>query len=1051
MPTPPRPSERNTAEIKTPIKSKRTGLMVKKKTSPGSNSKKSGIKSTLSSPMKFAQKARQLFEGKENVSANLKTASPSSPDIARKILVKSTSPKATCSSASEKHENVRDKASVGSVSPKNGTLRPRKPAMTPERAQTIVRRVIRSYVLRKKWSKLIQLYRESSHSRTQRYRFKVLSEIYESEKTYMTKLKFLTENYLRPLREALTSGKPILPQEYITEVFSNIEIIFTVNKEFLTDLERRHSEFPQNQLIGDIFIRFVDFLKVYTIYVNNYDKAVVAINKLKKSTPFGAFLEKTKQIDPEHREVFDYLILAVQRIPRYKLLLEDLVKHTPPEHIDFNNLVNAFEKMKTIAESINEKKREAESVARVVEVQNMMIGAPAEGLVLPHRRFVRDGNLADKESKSQGDCWFFLFNDALLYCKRHHVESFKFKWMHHISDISISNYQPPATASLMGAKVEEDVHASSFVIKAPGDIEMVVFARTLEEKKAWKKDIRKLQKQIAKKRYSFLVGCKPARPPPSPSVLEDVADDSQCESMDEEQPRPKKRKSNVISFASDETCQAPDVSEEIPDVSEALQVSRPLSLSSSQPDESACDWIKLNSAAQRLLNRTYIVNSKKVELSAAQETLERAIATSRAHIATNGAATSHTMSHELTQEIDHIRTSVIVEESAISHMESINRRLEKELAIYTKKSEHEDHALADMRSRCAALSEEKYRNQVHFDGISVRKAELQADHDALLKNLNDVKCRFRNVSAARSEQLHHNTRLEEEVRQLGFRIQMEESDLKMLQEHVLSMSKELEETKASLKQAEESKGRLEKEAEAISLTLDKFTQNKNHLEGTREKQRIEVLKVKEQIASASEKKTRYERRIRDLQSSADLEIKKNAVILTDNNKLEAELHSLKAALDVLTQEKHSVREVKESLSSELEKSTAEYQDQLQNAMCLRKRRAELESDVNDSKEKLEREIEELKEMEEWKEKIELDLSSIRDAFAEEKKAREQLENLQEQMRFVATQVKIEAEEKSKSKREMEELNTRLQLQTDRLIQRLLFYCKEKIAKQAPIS
>ena len=40
-----------------------------------------------------------------------------------------------------------------------------------------------------------------------------------------------------------------------------------------------------------------------------------------------------------------YLITPVQRIPRYRLLLKDIIKKTPEDHPDYPQLVQAEEKM----------------------------------------------------------------------------------------------------------------------------------------------------------------------------------------------------------------------------------------------------------------------------------------------------------------------------------------------------------------------------------------------------------------------------------------------------------------------------------------------------------------------------------------------------------------------------------------------------------------------------------------------------------------------------------------------------------------------------------
>lgn len=49
-----------------------------------------------------------------------------------------------------------------------------------------------------------------------------------------------------------------------------------------------------------------------------------------------------------------FLITPVQRIPRYKLLLQDFLKHTPDAHPDHPNLTKAFDMVAQIANYVNE-------------------------------------------------------------------------------------------------------------------------------------------------------------------------------------------------------------------------------------------------------------------------------------------------------------------------------------------------------------------------------------------------------------------------------------------------------------------------------------------------------------------------------------------------------------------------------------------------------------------------------------------------------------------------------------------------------------------------
>lgn len=56
-------------------------------------------------------------------------------------------------------------------------------------------------------------------------------------------------------------------------------------------------------------------------------------------------------------------------IPRYILLLQDLLKHTPPEHVDYENLKEAMATTKKVADAINEGKRDIENKKKMLAIQ----------------------------------------------------------------------------------------------------------------------------------------------------------------------------------------------------------------------------------------------------------------------------------------------------------------------------------------------------------------------------------------------------------------------------------------------------------------------------------------------------------------------------------------------------------------------------------------------------------------------------------------------------------------------------------------------------------
>lgn len=56
--------------------------------------------------------------------------------------------------------------------------------------------------------------------------------------------------------------------------------------------------------------------------------------------------------------------MPIQRLPRYVLLLQDLLAHTPATHVDFQDLTKALDGMVAIAAEVNLKKKTSDNVVR---------------------------------------------------------------------------------------------------------------------------------------------------------------------------------------------------------------------------------------------------------------------------------------------------------------------------------------------------------------------------------------------------------------------------------------------------------------------------------------------------------------------------------------------------------------------------------------------------------------------------------------------------------------------------------------------------------------
>lgn len=250
-------------------------------------------------------------------------------------------------------------------------------------------------------------------SRKERRRRKIVRELFETEKAYLHHLELIHKYFYFPLQ-----FNCILPEDVHALLFSNVEQIKDVN--------RRLIELMEQSTVGQAFRHLAPFLKLYSMYANNHEQALTTLQEwLRKSQEFAEFI-KTAEARPEVKGLkFNALLITpVQRIPRYKLLLEDLLQHTPIDHHDYQQLKEATKEVGDVAHHINEHIRQHENFQKMLAIQKCF-DSSAPKILQPGRIFLKEGSLK-KVSRKGGKSFermFFLFNDVLLYGKPKLLES----------------------------------------------------------------------------------------------------------------------------------------------------------------------------------------------------------------------------------------------------------------------------------------------------------------------------------------------------------------------------------------------------------------------------------------------------------------------------------------------------------------------------------------------------------------------------------------------------------------------------------------------------
>ena len=233
----------------------------------------------------------------------------------------------------------------------------------------------------------------------------VIKEIVHTEGTYVRRLGVVVDMFMLPLQE-----KKILDEEMLKMQFGGLIIILEKHKVFLESIT--NADFSE---IGRLFKEFSSELNVYEEYLVNFDIALTKRASLLMSNRKFANYVETVRSNPlcEGLGLESFLIAPVQRIPRYRLLLQELLKYTPEDHSDYVHISEAFASIREIASAHNEAIRRKDKLMEIMMQFDFRCRVNLIDGV--ERAIKREGILGKQCRRGIKDFTFWVFSDSVLY------------------------------------------------------------------------------------------------------------------------------------------------------------------------------------------------------------------------------------------------------------------------------------------------------------------------------------------------------------------------------------------------------------------------------------------------------------------------------------------------------------------------------------------------------------------------------------------------------------------------------------------------------------
>merc|ERR1719410_3210274 len=246
--------------------------------------------------------------------------------------------------------------------------------------------------------------------------FYIAKEIMTSERVYVDVLRLLNIEFRDYVQRARFESKNgIMPDQDFVKLFSNLPELMMLNEDLLRDFEERINNWDSHKKIADVIIKKGPYLKLYTVYIRDFSAMNFHFDEVCQRYPKFSKLVKEFEKLPrcQNLKLKHFMLKPVQRLPQYKLLLEDYLKHLDTDSIDWDDTTLALKIVSDAAEHANNTVKQGDKFQTMLKLQSRLGDWE---FIRPGRDLVKEGELQKISRKGVTSRYFALLSDCLLYC-----------------------------------------------------------------------------------------------------------------------------------------------------------------------------------------------------------------------------------------------------------------------------------------------------------------------------------------------------------------------------------------------------------------------------------------------------------------------------------------------------------------------------------------------------------------------------------------------------------------------------------------------------------
>ncbi|VVC25833.1 Hypothetical protein CINCED_3A017350 [Cinara cedri] len=318
---------------------------------------------------------------------------------------------------------------------------------------------------------------------------RIVEELILTEKVFIDVLNLLCKTFVSFVEQAGCDTK-IIPSNDLAKIINPLPQLLSLNEDLLQDMEKRLEHWNEHPKIADVIVKKGPFLKLYSTYIQNFEHQCNLLDEYCQKYPrFQKCVKDFEACDVcKKLTIKHYMLKPIQRIPQYRLLLENYLKNQDDCSIDYKDTIIALNIVCDVANHANKSIKQEDCLSKLLQLQSQLGNYV---LIKPGRELVKEGELFKLSRKDMQLRYFILLNDCLLYTSYYGT----------VAGLKV-NYELPLSGMKVFVPITDDYNNEFSIISMTRSF--TLRAKSSVEREEWVNILGKAISEHNNKQLSFL-------------------------------------------------------------------------------------------------------------------------------------------------------------------------------------------------------------------------------------------------------------------------------------------------------------------------------------------------------------------------------------------------------------------------------------------------------------------------------------------------------------------------------------------------------------------